>query len=82
MIFIHELRYIKKKTSFDNVSLSDKYALLLDDSLEENQALREQLKERDEGNAAKFKDPQTRKQLKAPRTLKVSGEYKVKPMSV
>lgn len=72
----------KKKTSFDNVSLSDKYALLLDDSLEENQALREQLKERDEGNAAKFQDPQTRKQLKAPRTLKVSGEYKVKPMSV
>ena len=51
----------KKKTSFDNVSLSDKYALLLDDSLKENQALREQLKERDEGNAAKFQDPQTRK---------------------
>lgn len=40
MIFIHELRYIKK-TSFDNLSLSDKYALLLDDSLKENQALRE-----------------------------------------
>ena len=51
----------KKKTSFDNVSLSDKYTLLLDDSLKENQALREQLRERDEGNAAKFQDPKTRK---------------------
>lgn len=51
----------KKKRSFDNVSLSDKYALLLDDSLKENQALREKLKERDEGNAAKFQDLQTRK---------------------
>ena len=41
----------------DNVSLSDKYALLLDGSLKENQALREQLKECDEENAAKFQDP-------------------------
>lgn len=39
-----------------SVNLSDSYALLLDESLKENQALRQQLKERDEENDSKLGD--------------------------
>lgn len=37
-----------------NNSLDDSLRLLLDDSLKENQTLREQLRQRDEENAARF----------------------------
>ena len=47
-----------KKMSRDTVSvnLGDTYALLLDESLKENQALRQQLKERDEENDSKLRE--------------------------
>ena len=37
-----------------NISLSDEYAVLLDESLRENRILREQLSERDEQNSSKI----------------------------
>jgi len=37
-----------------DVNLGDRYAILLDESLKENQALREELKEREEQNSAKI----------------------------
>ena len=40
--------------SSENVNLSDRYAILLDASLKENQALREELKERESQNVAKI----------------------------
>ena len=39
-----------------SVNLSDSYALLLNESLKENQALRQQLKERDEESDSKLRD--------------------------
>ena len=38
----------------EDVNLGDRYAILLDESLKENQALREELKEREEQNSAKI----------------------------
>ena len=38
----------------ENLNLSDRYAILLDKSLQENQALREELKEREAQNASKI----------------------------
>ena len=38
----------------EDVNLGDRYAILLDESLKENQALREELKEREEQNSAKM----------------------------
>ena len=40
----------------DQISLSDSFTVLLDDSLKENQSLREQLRQRDEENALKFEE--------------------------
>ena len=40
--------------SSESVNLSDRYAILLDESLKENQALREELKERESQNVAKI----------------------------
>ena len=39
-----------------HVSVSDSFTVLLDNSLKENQSLREQLRQRDEENALKFKE--------------------------
>lgn len=44
----------KMSRSSENVNLSDRYAILLDESLKENQALREELKERESQNVAKI----------------------------
>lgn len=41
---------------FDQISVSNSFVVLLDDSLKENQSLREQLRQCDEENAAKFQD--------------------------
>ena len=38
----------------EDVNLGDRYAILLDESLKENQALREELKEREQQNSAKI----------------------------
>lgn len=38
----------------ENVNLSDRYTILLDESLKENQALREELKDREAQNDAKM----------------------------
>ena len=43
-----------------NLNLSDKYALLLEESLTENRMLREQLMERDEENAIKIQELSTK----------------------
>ena len=40
----------------DHISVSDSFTVLLDDSLKENQSLREQLRQRDEENALKFEE--------------------------
>ena len=40
----------------DQIIVSDSFAVLLDDSLKENQSLREQLRQRDEENALKFEE--------------------------
>ena len=40
----------------DHTSVSDSFTALLDDSLKENQSLREQLRQRDEENALKFEE--------------------------
>ena len=40
----------------DHISVSDSFTVLLDDSLKENQSLREQLRQRDEQNALKFEE--------------------------
>ena len=39
-----------------HVSVSDSFTVLLDNSLKENQSLREQLRQRDEENALKFEE--------------------------
>ena len=39
-----------------HISVSDSFTVLLDDSLKENQSLREQLRQRDEENALKFEE--------------------------
>ena len=44
----------KMSRSSVNVNLSDRYAIPLDQSLKENQALREELKEREAQNVAKI----------------------------
>lgn len=52
-----DLLFFKKMSrNIVSVNLSESYALLLDESLKENQALREQLKERDEENDTKLRD--------------------------
>ena len=40
----------------DHISVSDSFTVLPDDSLKENQSLREQLRQRDEENALKFEE--------------------------
>ena len=40
----------------DQIIVSDSFAVLLDDSLKENQSLREQLRQRDEEDALKFEE--------------------------
>ena len=40
----------------DHISVSDSFTVLLDDSLKENQSLREQLRQRDEENALKCEE--------------------------
>ena len=40
----------------NHISVSDSFTVLLDDSLKENQSLREQLRQRDEENALKFEE--------------------------
>ena len=40
----------------DHISVSDSFTVLLDDSLKENQSLREQLRQYDEQNALKFEE--------------------------
>ena len=45
----------------EDVNLGDRYAILLDESLKENQALREELKEREEQNSTKIKQLTSKK---------------------
>ena len=40
----------------DQIIVSDSFVVLLDDSLKENQSLREQLRQRDEEDALKFEE--------------------------
>ena len=46
--------HFKMPRNSEDVNLGDRYAILLDESLKENQALREELKEREEQNSAKI----------------------------
>lgn len=45
----------------EDVNLGDRYAILLDESLKENQALREELKEREEQNSTKIEQLTSKK---------------------
>ena len=47
---------LKMSRISDHVSVSDSFTVLLDNSLKENQSLREQLRQRDEENALKFEE--------------------------
>ena len=51
MLFSFEMSRIS-----NSISVSDSFAVLLDDSLKENQTLRQQLRQRDEENGAKFQE--------------------------
>ena len=54
--YLDLLSFTKMSRNTTSVNLSDSYAILLDESLKENQALRQQLKERDEENDSKLRD--------------------------
>ena len=53
---ISGLFFFKNVKNFGHVSVSDSFTVLLDNSLKENQSLREQLRQRDEENALKFEE--------------------------